>query len=706
MRTVSSLDSIRLNTPLHSIPGIGERSIGHYERLGLHTAGDLLKHLPLRYEQELAEQTIELAQEAVANGEDAHLALRGTIEALRHARGRRPRLEATLQDATSTARLVWFNAGWITGKLHPGMEVVVTGRGSLYKGHLQMTNPRFTLLHDSQPDPEARDAGLRPIYPGSEDLSSARIERVLKPIVEPLCREIEDPLQEDYRTSRQLIPLAEAYHWIHAPRTMAQWQEARNRLAFDELLMMQLAVMMRRHQLRDRLRAPALRWDDALDARIRERFPFALTAAQSRVIREIASDLSRPAPMNRLLQGDVGAGKTAVALYGMLAAVASGHQSTLMAPTEILAEQHLASIRQMLTGSDVTIELLTGTLSERERTHRLERIASGEIDIVIGTHALLTQSVSFKSLALAVIDEQHRFGVTQRAALRGKGEEPGSVPHVLVMTATPIPRTLSLTLFGDLDVSVIDERLPGRTPPVTRVVGPGKRPDVYGYVAERLRLGEQAYVVVPAIDESDLGLADVNSHLKFLAEGPLAGCRLEAMHGRLDSESRDGVMNRFRAGTTQCLVATVVIEVGVDVPNATLMVVEHAERFGLAQLHQLRGRIGRGTQRSVCALIGEPRTPDAERRLEAIGSTTDGFKISELDLEIRGPGELFGARQSGMPPLKIADLMRDSELLNAARSDARAWIERSPELGAPDERLLRRKVLALYGDALGLGDVG
>ncbi|MEC7352129.1 MAG: helicase-related protein, partial [Planctomycetota bacterium] len=351
---------------------------------------------------------------------------------------------------------------------------------------------------------------------------------------------------------------------------------------------------------------------------------------------------------------------------------ASGHQAALMAPTELLAEQHLASIRGLLEGSDVRIELLTGARPEAERRAIMERLAAGEIDILVGTHALLTHSVNFRSLALAVIDEQHRFGVTQRAQLRGKGDDPGSVPHVLVMTATPIPRTLSLTLFGDLDVSVIDERLPGRTPPVTRVVQPPKRADVYGYVADRLRAGEQAYVVVPAIEESDLGLADVQSHLRFLEEGPLAGCRLEAMHGRLDAATRDGVMERFRAGETQCLVATVVIEVGVDVPNATLMVIEHAERFGLAQLHQLRGRIGRGTGRSVCALIGEPRTPEAERRLEAIGSTTDGFAISELDLEIRGPGELFGARQSGMPPLRVADLMRDAELLAIARTDARA----------------------------------
>ncbi len=379
---------------------------------------------------------------------------------------------------------------------------MVTGKGSLYQGHLQFSNPRFTLMADEDTVTPERSAAMRPIYPGSEELASPRIERAVKHVLEPMCAQIEDSLPEAYREERNLIPLGQAYKWIHAPEDEEQAFQARQRLAFDELLLMQLGVMMRRHQLRKTLKSPALRWDDELDARIRDRFPFPLTSSQSRVIREIALDLSETAPMNRLLQGDVGAGKTAVALYGMLAAVASGHQAALMAPTEILAEQHLGSIRGMLEESDVTVELLTGNLPDRVRKQRLERIEAGEIDIVIGTHALLTKSVRFKSLALAVIDEQHRFGVAQRAALREKSQDQALVPHVLVMTATPIPRTLSLTLFGDLDVSTIDERLPGRTAPVTRVVTQDKRPDVYGYLAQRLSNGDQGYVVVPAIDES------------------------------------------------------------------------------------------------------------------------------------------------------------------------------------------------------------
>ena len=703
---MSSPEDISANLPLTSIPGIGDRIASLFHHLGIHRAGDLMRHLPLRYEHELAEHTLMDARQAVEEGEQGLLSARGFVAAVRRQRGRSARIEATIEDETGTARLVWFNAGWVANKLLPGLEIMVTGKGSLYQGHLQFSNPRFTLMADEDTATPERAAAMRPIYPGSEELASPRIERAVRHVLEPICAQIEDSLPDAYREERNLIPLGQAYKWIHAPENEEQAFQARQRLAFDELLLMQLGVMMRRHQLRKTLKSPALRWDDELDARIRERFPFALTSAQSRVIREIALDLSKPAPMNRLLQGDVGAGKTAVALYGMLAAVASGHQAALMAPTEILAEQHLGSIRGMLEESDVTVELLTGNLSERVRKERLERIETGEIDIVIGTHALLTKSVRFKSLALAVIDEQHRFGVAQRAALREKSKDQALVPHVLVMTATPIPRTLSLTLFGDLDVSTIDERLPGRTAPVTRVVTQDKRPEVYGYLAQRLSNGDQGYVVVPAIDESENGLADVHGHLEYLAGGPLENCTIEAMHGRLDAVERDSVMSRFRSGETQCLVATVVIEVGVDVPNATMMVIEHAERFGLAQLHQLRGRVGRGLKESVCALVGAPTTDEGQRRLEAIASTDDGFKIAELDLEIRGPGELFGARQSGMPPLLVADLLRDGALLNQARHDAAAWIDRSPDLAGESEVLLRRKLLLVYGAALGLGDVG
>jgi ATP-dependent DNA helicase RecG len=447
------------------------------------------------------------------------------------------------------------------------------------------------------------------------------------------------------------------------------------------------------------------------------------------VIREVVEDLTHDGPANRLIQGDVGSGKTVIALYAMLLAAASGHQAALMAPTELLAEQHFLSISEALKGSKLKIELLTGAMSRADREAALARIAAerggegsggGGADLVIGTHALLTGDVKFRSLAVVVIDEQHRFGVHQRAVLKGKtAAAPGAdartlVPHTLVMTATPIPRTLALTLLGDLDVSTIDELPPGRSPIATRVVTAEKSADVYKFVRQRLDTGDQAYIVVPAIDTGasatgaggDEDLADLRSVMMRLEAHELAGKRLAAMHGRLAPRTRDHIMHRFRAGMIDALVATTVIEVGVDVPNATVMVIEHADMFGLAQLHQLRGRVGRGKKRSVCVLIAEPKTPDAELRLAAMAKTTDGFVLAEKDLEIRGPGEVFGQKQAGAPPFRVADLMRDRELLVMARRDAAAWIERSPELKLPGEDLLRKRLLRLHGKWLGLGDVG
>jgi ATP-dependent DNA helicase RecG len=464
--------------------------------------------------------------------------------------------------------------------------------------------------------------------------------------------------------------------------------------------------MMKKHRLQAEARARPIALTPEVDRRIRARFPFAFTPDQDLACAEIAADLAQARPMNRLLQGDVGSGKTAVALHGMLAAVAAGGQAALVAPTELLAEQHAASIGRFLAGSEVRVELVTGSLGAAARREALERLASGESQVAVGTHALLLEGARFRRLSLAVIDEQHRFGVEQRAAMREKvAAESGELPHVLVMTATPIPRTLSLTVFGDLDVSVIRSRPAGRQPVATRVVGAERSAEVYGYLRTRLAGGEQCYVVVPAVEESAAGLKDAEGTARELAAGAFAGLRIGVVHGQLAREERESVMDRFRRGELDILVATVVIEVGVDVPNASLMVVEHADRFGLAQLHQLRGRVGRGTRRSLCVFVGDPVTDEARRRLAAIGGTDDGFEIAELDLAIRGPGELFGSRQSGLPPFRVADLEHDLDLLRLARRDAKEWIERDPDLALPEHRLLRRKLMRAYGHALGLGDV-
>jgi ATP-dependent DNA helicase RecG len=593
---------------------------------------------------------------------------------------------------------------------------------------LQLANPKFEVLDDAAPAPdESAEESYRPVYPASGEINSRQIQEIIARILEPAIAGIDDHLSDDYRKERNLPELREAYRMMHAPEDEDEFLRARRRLAYDELLLLQLGLQIKRAQLRRSMTSPALKFNQGIDTHIRERIPFTLTPAQDHVVEQVARDLASSIPTNRLIQGDVGSGKTVVALYAMLMAVASNAQAALMAPTELLAEQHFASISQMLTGSRVRLALLTGATPEAERTATLARIEAGEIDIVIGTHALLSGRVAFANLAVAIIDEQHRFGVHQRASLRSKGagvveaEEadpstPGKpvTPHVLVMTATPIPRTIAISLLGDLDVSTIDALPPGRKPVVTRVVTPDQRGDVYTWLRERLDDGDQAYVVVPTIDTggaessptSVSGLRDLRSVQKRLEERELAGLRIAAMHGRLKRATREHIMERFRSGVIDCLIATTVIEVGVDVPNASVMIIEHAERFGLAQLHQLRGRVGRGERASVCVLIGEPTTPDAQRRLEAIGATSDGFILAEKDIEIRGPGEVFGTRQSGAAPLKVADLARDLQLLRMARKDAEAWIERSPDLDGPDDALIKRRLMKAHGETLMLGDVG
>jgi ATP-dependent DNA helicase RecG len=664
---------------------------------------DLILHLPLRYERELPEQTIREATAATGAGE-VTIAVRGEIASLRVVPARRRRVEAVLQDDSGSLHLTWFNMPWLADRFHPGHVVRVSGRAKRFRDRLQMVNPRCEAIDPDEP-PEKRPERYRPIYPASEGLASWRIEQAVEAILDEALAELADHLHPAYRETRALPTLAEAYRMMHRPADDDEPVRGRRRLAFDELLLLQLGVMLKRRHRRQTLSAPALKHNDAIDAHIAARFPFELTESQRAVIDEIARDLTDTTPMNRLLQGDVGAGKTVVALYGMLMAVASDHQAALMAPTELLAEQHGDSISRMLTGARVTIETLTGSLTPAQRRATLERLEAGEIDILIGTHALLTETVRFKSLAVVVVDEQHRFGVHQRATLRSKGTDERGVPHTLVMTATPIPRTLSLTVFGDLDISTIRGLPPGRKPVRTRVGELSKADEVYPEVARRLAGGEQAYVVVPVIDESDLGLKDVHSHLEWLENGPLRGLRLAAMHGRLNRLEREEVMDRFRAGDVDALVATTVIEVGVDVPNASIMVIEHAERFGLAQLHQLRGRIGRSTRSSLCVLLAETSTRDSEHRLAAIAATGDGFVIAEKDLEISGPGELFGARQSGLAPFRVVELPHDLELLQLARRDARDWIAENPTLSGDRDTLLKQRLLKAHGKALGLGDV-
>lgn len=717
-----------LRRPVSSLPGVGPRRAEALARLGVRAVADLLVHVPFRYETRRNIETIASAGALIgADGKSPeHVVVIGEIAAVRVARGRRVRVEATLEDETGTLSLTFFNAAWLAGRLNPGRRIRCTGRVERSGRMLRMTNPRWEPVEtgggdaappaavataptegtpEVPPDAEAPGrATLVPVYPATESLPSRAVSDLVGAALEVALPVLEDHLPAAYRTERDLPALADAIRMVHRPKDAAEARAGRRRLAFDELLLLQLAVAIRRRERLRLLSAPPMPRTPEIEARITARLPFRYTEEQARVVEEIAADLARGVPMNRLLQGDVGSGKTVVALDAMLVAAAAGRQSALVAPTELLAEQHHASIGRMLAGADLRVELLTGSLGAAARRERLAALADGGIDLVIGTHALLGDDVQFHRLGLAVLDEQHRFGVHQRAVLRERSGD-GLSPHILVMTATPIPRTLALTVYGDLDVSSIRGLPPGRKGTATRVMPFSRAGEVWAHLAERVGRGERGYVVVPVIDDAP-DLPGVEARRAALATGPLAGARLEVVHGRMTSEERQAVMDRFRDGEADVLIATTVIEVGVDVPEATTIVIEHADRFGLSQLHQLRGRVGRGDHRGLCVLIADPVTDDGHRRLEAIRSTTDGFRIAEADLEIRGPGEVFGTRQSGIAPFRVADLTRDAALLRTARRDADAWIERSPDLDRPEESMLRARVRRRHGRMLGIGDVG
>ncbi|MEM9110652.1 MAG: ATP-dependent DNA helicase RecG [Planctomycetota bacterium] len=716
-------------TPGNSVKllsGVGPARLKLLGQLGINTIADLIRHLPARYEDQSAEGAIvDLIEDNKTVG-----SARGVIEATRWQPGqfgKKGRFMATLKDDTGTLSLVWFNAGYLREKLFVGHMLRVQGKCKAFNGYPQMSNPKWELLSEEAAENRpARAARLRPVYPTTEGLTAPVLEGLVKEALDHVLPSLEDPLPTELTAAHNMPALAEAFRLIHNPREPDEHKAARRRLAYNELLLLQLGIVMKRAYVRKKQVAPALPASDAIDGHIRDRFPFELTDAQDKVINEIANDLAKDEPMNRLVQGDVGSGKTAVALYAMLLAVASKKQAALMAPTELLAEQHYRSISAMLGGTNVRLRLMTAGQSSsgsKDRQRLLDEIAQGHADIVIGTQALVTDAVRFNDLAVAVVDEQHRFGVMQKARLKENDDldEQGRrlVPHHLVMTATPIPRTLSLTIFGDLDVSTITGKPPGRVPADNRVVKPGQAHEVYDYLKTRLARGEQAYVVVPVIDsasESDeaeegnnaAGLRNVTDTAKMLREVVGKEYNIAEVHGRLSRDEREAVMQAFRVGESHILVATTVIEVGVDVPNASIMIIEHAERFGLAQLHQLRGRIGRGasSRRPLCVFIADPTTDEAIDRMEAIRSTNDGFKIAEEDLRIRGMGDFFGTRQSGMPPLRVAQIPEDIDLLKLARLDAEKMIDADWQLTAPEHGMLRKVVHQQYGEALGLIDVG
>jgi ATP-dependent DNA helicase RecG len=664
----------QLERPLDVLPGVGPTIRKRLQKLGLQTVGDLLLAAPFRYEAAVPERRI-----ADLLGEE-EVAISGEVRRVsaRRARGRLTILTAIVADASGSVPAVWFNQTWLAEKLKPGTRVRL--RGTLRRGGFAVK------AYDIGEDGEAT-ADFAPVYHASEEITPKKLRELVGAALAH-ARDLPDRLPAALK-EREGLPLrADALHALHRPASLAEAEVGRRRLAFDELLLLQVGIA-RRAREREASIAPSLGEPGELILRYREALPFALTPYQEQAIRELDGDLSTTLPMQRLLQGDVGSGKTVVALYALLRAVEQGRQGALMAPTETLAEQHFLTVEPICNELGVRAVLLTSSLPAREHAAARAQMASGEAQIAVGTHALIQEEVAFADLAVALVDEQHRFGVEQRGALAE-----GRSPHVLHMTATPIPRTLALTVYGDLAVSEIAKPPSNRVPVVTRWIPQERASQAYTRLRRLLEEGRQAYVVCPLIEASETSLARAaEDEAARLSRGELNGFRVGCLHGRLKPKDRRDLMASFKAQELDVLVATTVIEVGVDVPNATVMIVEEADRFGLAQLHQLRGRVGRGGEQSYCLLISrakEELTETAVARLEALVRTTDGFELAEVDLELRGSGELLGRRQAGLSDLRFARITRDRELLERARAAA-------PELA--DDALLADEVEAWFAGA-------
>jgi ATP-dependent DNA helicase RecG len=685
-----------LSRPIEEMRGVGPARAKRLKELGLEKLGDLLEYFPRAYQTESPERSVDQLRA------DEIQSARGEVVAVNYIAARpRPRFEATLEDNGNKLALVWFNGAYLRTRIHPGIAIRVRGRVGFFRGLPQMANPKWEIVDESTPFVET--AAYRPIYPASSKITTEQIGAIVSDNIDDALPTVRELFDESLLKRRRLLSRVEAYRKIHAPGDERDARAARQRIVYDELMLLQLGLGLSKRLRDGRLTAPMLRVDKLLDTRIRGRFPFPLTNAQQRAVWEIVKDLQSGRPMNRLLQGDVGSGKTVVALYAMLVAVANKMQAAILAPTEVLAEQHFLTLSTFLRGSNVRIELLTSRTKRSSRGAISRALGAGEVHLAVGTQALIQEDVGFANLGLVVIDEQHKLGVKQRAILKSMGHS----PHYLVMTATPIPRTLALSYFADFDLSVIDELPPGRQPIHTRWLRPKDALKAYEFVRKEVAAGRQAYVVLPQIDDN--GLDESKSVLKEferLSKGPLTGLRLAMLHGQMDAEEKQRIMNAFRAGETDVLVATTVIEVGVDVANATVMLIDGAERFGLSQLHQLRGRVGRGAQASHCILLSDATTDNAEQRLRAMTHTNDGFEIAEMDLRLRGPGEFFGTRQHGLPEMKLADVTQEIEMLQVARDDALKILEADPNLSKPMNRALRDALVAEFGDAIRLAQVG
>ena len=685
----------RLSQTIDDLRNIGPTRARAFKQLGVNNLGDLLEYFPRAYQSESAETDIA----NLTSGDQIQTA-RGQVVAVDYVPRPKSRFEATIEDdSRAKLGLVWFNGAYLRRAITPGMFIRVKGKVRFFRNVPQMAQPKWSPIAEEADRIE--QSTFRSIYPASSDLASDVIAKTVEENLDDALESVDEWFDDELLKRNQLIPRRDAYRYIHRPMSMREAMRARRRIVYDELMLMQLALGLSKRLRDGQITAPVMRIDKLLDDRIRQRFPFEMTRAQQVACYEIVKDLQSGKPMNRLLQGDVGSGKTIVALYAMLVAVANKMQAAILAPTEVLAEQHFLTLSSLLKGSNVTIELLTSRTKRGGRKTLQKQIADGKVHLAVGTQALIQEDIEFANLGLVVVDEQHKLGVQQRATLRSKG----SSPHYLVMTATPIPRTLALSYFADFDVSVIDELPPGRQPIETKWLRASQVSKAYDFIKSQVQRGHQAYIVLPQIDDS--GTEDSKSVLKEfekLKKGPLAASRIQVLHGQMETQEKHNVMTDFRDKKIDVLVATTVIEVGIDVPSATVMLIDNADRFGLSQLHQLRGRVGRGSDRSYCLLISDAPTENAEARLNAMVKTNDGFEIAEMDLHLRGPGHFFGTQQHGLPEFKMADITSEIELLKVARADALEILDRDPKLAAHPH--LRAALTKQFGETLQLAQIG
>ena len=699
-------------SPTSALPGVGPTRADELRKFGLETIDDLLYHVPFRYDdRRLLRRAGELHAGDTAS---TVLEIRSVNQRTVGKGGKRAILSALAGDDTGTIELLWYHQiRWFRSRLKPGGRWLVHGRVERgYDVALRIVHPELEAVDDG----EGGGAGpprIVPVYEKPTAMPVSTMRRIVHAAVDAAARLAPDVVPAAARRRHGLPPLGEALRGVHKPDASADAKAlgaARSRehrsIVFDELFLVQLGLLLRKAQV---AREPGIAFDGPgeLAARMIARLPFPLTGAQARVVEEIAQDQRAPHPMHRLLQGDVGSGKTVVAVAAALRAIECGWQAAIMAPTELLAEQHWSTVRRVADGLDANLWYLTGEATAADRRATLPRLAAGEPGLVVGTHALIQEDVRFARLGLAVIDEQHRFGVMQRAALSKHGDGRGA-PDVLLMTATPIPRTLALSVWGDLDLSYIDELPPGRKPVSTQVFGMAQRKRAYELVRKEVAAGRQAYIVYPLIEESEASdLRDATSAAAELATEVFPDLKIALVHGRIPSAERDQLMRAFKAGEYHVLVATTVIEVGIDVPNASVIVIEHAERFGLAQLHQLRGRVGRGSDAAYCLLIADwAQSTEAKERLRVMTETRDGLRIAEADLAIRGPGALLGTRQAGVPDFRVANLLRDAAILKDARAAAEDVLRADPDLSRPETAALVRMLHARWAGRLGLARVG